>query len=126
MEVDNNNNNNGVCHVNKKRKQRTAKFSLAEKEILLSNVYEFKDILFGPLSSKVSNSQKQSSWRNVATAVSASHLCTAPRSIDECRIKFTNMKSEGLKELSQHRAYMMKTGMFGNTFHSFKRSAFRG
>ena len=75
--------------------KKKAQFSNSEVEMLLNEVDHRKSILFGSLSTGVTNKKEQLSWQFVAAAVN--EVSSTPRSVSEVKNKWSDIKVDAKK-----------------------------
>ena len=89
-----------------KKSERKANFTSLEVDTLLQNVYDHRAIIFCQHSAAL----RSECWSKIATNINALGKSPCLRTLDMLKIKWTNIKSSGIKELSDHKRHMQKTG----------------
>ena len=88
--------------------KKKMRFSNCEIEVLLNEVDHRKSVLFGSLSTGVTNKNKQLSWQFVAAAVN--EVSSTPRSFSEIKKKWSDMKVDSKKRIAEYRQSVLITG----------------
>ncbi len=83
-------------------------FTEGELEALLAEVEAPKNVLFGMLSSGISNKRKRSEWESVCEAVNA--VGSEKRTQAEVKKKWSDIKVDIKRRMAAHRQSVAKTG----------------
>ncbi|XP_049341019.1 uncharacterized protein LOC125804964 [Astyanax mexicanus] len=90
------------------RKAKKRNFGDCEVEVLVSEVEARKDVLFGGLSSGITNKRKFVEWQHVAAAVN--NVSSTSRTIAEVKKKWSDLKDDAKKQIALHRKKFTATG----------------
>ncbi|XP_037402214.1 myb-related transcription factor, partner of profilin-like [Pygocentrus nattereri] len=90
------------------KKTKKRKFGECEVEVLVSEVEARKNVLFGSLSSGVTNKRKFVEWQHVAAAVNS--VSSTSRTVAEVKKKWSDLKVDAKKRISLHRKSASATG----------------
>ncbi|XP_063072725.1 nuclear apoptosis-inducing factor 1-like [Engraulis encrasicolus] len=89
-------------------KTKKRNFTDCEVEVLIDEVTDRRQTLFGGQSSGVTNSKKAYEWQHVTDAVNA--VASQGRTMAEIKKKWSDMKVEAKKSISAHRQSVTATG----------------
>ena len=95
--------------MDKKQWSRQQRFSEREKEVLLDNIDANRHILFGSLSSSVTNKLKEEKWELITKKVNAVNV-GVPRSVAKMQHKWVDWKSKTKVKAMNIKKGKLKTG----------------
>ncbi|XP_053577002.1 uncharacterized protein LOC128666429 [Bombina bombina] len=73
-----------------KETQKNFRFSLEENDVLITNILEHYDNIYGKFATETSTEEKNEIWRNIVNAVNS--VSTYPRTILHCKKRFSDIK----------------------------------
>lgn len=90
-------------------KPRRPAFSKAEEAILKDSYIEYREVIDGALSNRVTKKDKDMAWEKVKENVNASGAGVV-RSVEEVKKKFKNMKQRLKEKMAIERKSVSQTG----------------
>ncbi|KAE8605876.1 hypothetical protein XENTR_v10015362 [Xenopus tropicalis] len=91
-----------------RERQRKARFSEEENDVLINSVMPHYDKLFGKLATRTSTAVKNALWREIASAVNA--ISAYPRSLQNCKKRYADVKRKVKEKLCKVAKQRRATG----------------
>ncbi|XP_018121589.1 myb-related transcription factor, partner of profilin isoform X2 [Xenopus laevis] len=89
-------------------RQRKARFSEEENDVLINSILPHYDKLFGKLAARTSTAVKNALWREIAAAVNA--ISAYPRSLQNCKKRYADVKRKVKEKLCKIAKHSLATG----------------